>query len=97
MTRDLRTLTVTATMSRTGWKRSTIYTLIQSGKLQAIRPLGDRGNFYIVEASLEALFPQDAGAPSVVTGRSGSQAARDAQQRAADEAVLPKDADLAFQ
>lgn len=93
MSVDLRTITVTEFCTRTGMKRCTAYALIASGALKTIRPLGARGNFRILESSVETLYAN--AQPHASEPQPNPH--RDALRRAADDAVLPRDGALAFQ
>lgn len=53
--KDMRTLSVTEVMARTGFSRDRIYRLVKRGAVQVVR-VGRRGHMRIVEASLERWF-----------------------------------------
>jgi len=89
--KNLRTLTVSQVMERTGWPRSTVYSLMDRGDLATVR-LGARGRYHVLESSLEEFFEKHTRGGSKPLPRAN----RAAERQAADDAVLPADGDRAF-
>ena len=87
MTSNLCTLTVAEVMQRTKFSRRTVFVLIRTGRLQAIRP-SPRGKWHVLEDSLERYFL------SAAADRAGHVLPEDASARQieadVDRAVLPE-------
>lgn len=89
--KDVRTLSVSAVVDRTGLPLSTVYHLIARGDFATVR-IGDRGRYRVLVSSIEGFFEKNTRGGEVKPLREISRAAR---RQAAAEAVLP-DGDLAF-
>jgi excisionase family DNA binding protein len=85
--KNLRSLTVTQIVLRTGIPRATVYQLLESGQLSALR-MTARGRWRVLESELEAFI--DRHTTSVAkAGRYDKAAAR----AAADAAIVLTDED----
>lgn len=91
METNLRMLSVNQVIERTGWPRSMVYRLIETGQVPSFRE-GARGRNWIRETDLEAFIAAriagGADAPAPVT--------KQARRAAADAAVLPKGEERSF-
>ncbi len=63
---NLRTLSVTDVVARTGFTRSLVYRLVRQGRLVAIRATAT-SRMWITEASLEQLFAASAASDDATT------------------------------
>lgn len=86
--RNLRTLSVNQVMERTGWPRSMVYRLMHRKEIATIR-VGARGNFHVLESSLEAFFDKNTVGADTSASRS-KRPSRQAIEAAADAAVRPE-------
>jgi predicted DNA-binding transcriptional regulator AlpA len=85
--RNLKTLSVNEVMARTGWPRSMVYRLMHHKEIATIR-LGTRGNFHVLESSLEAFFDRHT-VGGEKAGRRRVSPSEQALQDAVDAACIP--------
>lgn len=82
--KNLRTLSVSQVMARTGFPRSAVYRLIYASKLATVRT-GVGTTYRVLEASLEEYFAQHVSGTVPSAPTTDQQAVMDA----VDRAVLP--------